>query len=93
MDELHHSRKVMALRISAAQRARHQQKQGRAQPFASRRDDVVRDLTYQGHAGIQSVGDQFVDLRHVLSDQLKGVGGGVGGGQGKKLARVEVLEL
>ncbi|MNV85159.1 hypothetical protein D3C71_1790940 [compost metagenome] len=59
--------------------AAHHQKQGRTQSLTTCRNDVLRYLGHQRHAGRQAPTDDLVNLLHVLGNEREGgcCGGGV----------------
>ena len=79
MDKFDHSSHGQAMRAGVTQRTAAEQQQLWAQSFAACCDDVLGNVTHQGHAGSQSLRNKRIHFAHVRRNEGKGLGRAGGG--------------
>src|SRR6266699_3351111 len=75
MNELHDSRELHMMLATIAGRPGGKENERRAQPLAASCDDVLRDLAYEHHVGLEPTPDHGIHRKHVCGDEVaKGFG-------------------
>src|SRR6266568_6136453 len=75
MNELHDSRELHMMLATIAGRPGGKENERRAQPLTASCDDVLRDLAYEHHVGLEPTPDHGIHRKHVCGDEVaKGFG-------------------
>src|SRR5258708_11251570 len=70
MNELHDSRELHMMLATIAGRPGGKENERRAQPLAASCDDVLRDLAYEHHVGLEPTPDHGIHRKHVCGDEV-----------------------